>query len=174
MATAAACSWRKNPQMPLFVVDRPHMHSARKWNLRSEKDLTVKSRTAIRAGAVPVGNCTDASHSRSRLDSSSAGRPAVDAVTSWDEILLAGGAGQPSSIEPLPNFGEIAPHVVCLGRHETQTPNKQGPATGNQLPWMSSTPLHVTPSSTGRKCGDRSRETRAAGSSSGAGRSGAC
>lgn len=73
----------------------------------------MKSRTALRARAVPVGNCRQTGRGRSWPDSSSAGRPAVDAVTGWDEILLlAGGVDQPSTVEPLPNFGEIAPHIV--------------------------------------------------------------
>lgn len=89
------------------------MHSGQKRNLGSEKDRTVKSRTAIRAQAVTVENCRQAGRGRSWQDNSSAGRPAVDAVTGWDEILLlAGGVGQPSTVEPLPNFGEIAPHIV--------------------------------------------------------------
>lgn len=73
----------------------------------------MKSRTAIRARALPLENRWQAGHGKLWPDSVSADRPAADAVTGWDEILLlADGVGQPSSVEPLPNFGEIAPHVV--------------------------------------------------------------
>lgn len=73
----------------------------------------MKSRTATRARAVQAENFSQGVTRGPWTDCSSAGRRLVEAAAGWDEfLLLASGAGQPSSLEPLPNFGEIAPHIM--------------------------------------------------------------
>lgn len=71
----------------------------------------MKSRTATRARAVQAENFSQGVTRGPWTDCSSAGRRLVEAAAGWDEfLLLASGAGQ--SLEPLPNFGEIAPHIM--------------------------------------------------------------
>lgn len=73
----------------------------------------MKSRTATRARAVQAENFRQGIARRPWTECSSVGRPVLDAAAGWDEFLpLAGGAGEPSSLEPLPNFGEMAPHIM--------------------------------------------------------------
>lgn len=73
----------------------------------------MKSRTATRVRAAQAENFGQGVTRRQLTDCSSAGRPVVEGAAGWDEfLLLPGGAGQPLSFEPLPNFGEIAPHIM--------------------------------------------------------------
>lgn len=72
----------------------------------------MKSRTAAKERAMQEDNFRQGITRRRLADGLLAGRPVVDAAAGWDEfLLLASKAVRPAPLEPLPNFGEIAPHV---------------------------------------------------------------
>lgn len=65
-------------------------------------------------GAAYAGKLLEGVTSRSWTGCSSAGqRTKVDSSPDWDEfLLLASLQRQQTTFEPLPNFGESAPHVI--------------------------------------------------------------